>query len=291
MPAMRIPVSSLFWSFLRIGCFTMALCVGRGFALQTQAPQTPQQTQARDLLNQGVQAFKNGQSDEAVRLFEQAKNLEPNLLNARLYLATAFASEYIPGVPSEENKQRGQRAVEEYRNVLQIDAQNLAAIDGIGSLLFQMAGTPPLNVDGFQESKSYHLKHIELKPDDPEPYYWIGVIDWTLAYRANMDLRQKYNAEHSHGPAPADPLPASLREEFTQQFGSTIDEGVAQMKQALVLRPDYDDAMAYLNLLYRLKADTAADASERKEFLKTADDLVDQVKDLKQRRAQTQPPQ
>jgi len=28
-----------------------------------------------------------------------------------------------------------------------------------------------------QESKTYHQKHIQLKPDDPEPYYWIGVID------------------------------------------------------------------------------------------------------------------
>ena len=44
---------------------------------------------ARDLLNKGVAAFKNGQSDAAIEDFKQAKEADPDLLNARLYLATA----------------------------------------------------------------------------------------------------------------------------------------------------------------------------------------------------------
>src|SRR5260221_6616167 len=58
---------------------------------------------ARDLLNKGVTAFKNGQSDAAIEYFKQAKEADPDLLNARLYLATAYASLYIPGAPSQEN--------------------------------------------------------------------------------------------------------------------------------------------------------------------------------------------
>src|SRR5271155_4024474 len=55
---------------------------------------------ARDLLNKGVTSFKNAQFDAAVEDFKQAKELDPDLLNARLYLATAYASQYIPGAPS-----------------------------------------------------------------------------------------------------------------------------------------------------------------------------------------------
>ena len=33
-----------------------------------------------------------------------------------------------------------------------------------------------------------------------------------------------------------------------------IQDGIASLHKALHLRPDYDDAMAYLNLLYREKA-------------------------------------
>jgi len=291
MPTMRVRFSSLFWSLLRIACFTVALCFGRGLAVQTKPPQTPEQTEARDALDQGVQAYKNGQYDEAARLFEHAKQLDPQLVNARLYLATAYASQYIPGAPSEENRQRGERGIAEYKALLEMDPQNLGAIDGLGSLLFQLAATMPSGLDGFQASKMYHLQHIEIKPDDPEPYYWVGVIDWTIAYRANGGLRQAYNSGHSRGLAPAAPLPADLRDEYQRNYEPTIDEGIENLKHAITLRPDYDDALAYLNLLYRQKADTVANTSERKQFLKTADELVDRVKEIKQQRAQAQPQQ
>src|SRR5712692_9554000 len=138
---------------------------------------------ARDWLNKGVQAYKNGQFDTAIEDFKQAKDLDPDLLNARLYLATAYASQYIPGAPSPENLARGNQALAEFKEVLDKDPNNLTAIDGIGSILFQMAGTP-FDAKKFEESKTYHQRHIDLRPNDPEPYYWIGVIDWTLAFRA-----------------------------------------------------------------------------------------------------------
>src|SRR5215467_1736658 len=95
---------------------------------------------ARDLLNKGVSAFKNGQSDAAIEDFKQAKEADPDLLNARLYLATAYASLYIPGAPSKENMQHGEQAVQEFKEVLDKDPNNISANDGIGSIVFQMAG-------------------------------------------------------------------------------------------------------------------------------------------------------
>jgi len=241
---------------------------------------------ARDLLNKGVAAYKNGQYDTAIEDFKQAKELDPGLMNARLYLATAYASQYIPGAPSEQNVRLGTQAVNEFKEVLQIDPNNLSAIDGIGSILFQMAGTP-YDPKKFEESKSYHQKHIELKPNDPEPYYWIGVIDWTLAFRANGELRAAYNREHVNKQVrDTDPLPPALRNEYTGKFGPLVEEGIADLQKAIQIRPDYDDAMAYLNLLYRRKADMVESADERAALLKQADDLVDKVKEIKQKRAE-----
>src|SRR5262249_23407167 len=132
---------------------------------------------ARDKLNKGVQAFKGGQFDLAVEDFKQAKELDPNLTNARLYLATAYANQYIPGAPSDDNIRIGQQAISEFQEVLAKDKDNVSAIDGIGSILYNMGGTP-FDAKKLEESKSYHQRHIALKPQDPEPYYWIGVIDW-----------------------------------------------------------------------------------------------------------------
>lgn len=240
---------------------------------------------ARDLLNKGVAAFKNGQYDVAVEDFKQAKDLDPDLLNARLYLATAYASQYIPGAPSEQNQRVGGQAVEEFKEVLEKHPDNLNAIDGVGSILFQMAGTP-FDPKKFEESKIYHQKHIDLKPDDPEPYYWLGVIDWTLAFRANGEMRREYNEKNIKKQVKdTDPLPAAIRGDYLSKYGSLIDEGIEKLQKAISIRPDYDDAMAYLNLLYRRKADTVESADQRAELIKQADDLVDKVKEIKQKRA------
>jgi tetratricopeptide (TPR) repeat protein len=241
---------------------------------------------ARDLLNKGVAAYKNAQYDAAIEDFKEAKDLDPGLMNARLYLATAYASQYIPGAPSEQNVRLGTQAVNEFKEVLSIDDKNISAIDGIGSILFQMAGTP-YEPKKFEESKSYHQKHIEQRPNDPEPYYWIGVIDWTLAFRANGELRAAYNRDHVQKQVrDTDPLPASLRADYTAKYGALVEEGITNLQKSIQVKPDYDDAMAYLNLLYRRKADMVESADERAALLKQADDLVDKVKEIKQKRAE-----
>ena len=64
---------------------------------------------ARDQLNKGVQSYKNAKYEEAINHFQQAVSLDPSLLNARLYLATAYAQQYIPGADTEDNNHMGER--------------------------------------------------------------------------------------------------------------------------------------------------------------------------------------
>src|SRR3984957_7031016 len=97
---------------------------------------------ARDELNKGVAAYREGKYDQSIEFFKQAKDNDPTLMNARLYLATAYATQYIPGAPSDENIRMGQAAVKEFQDVLSVDPNNISAIDGIGSILYNMAGPP-----------------------------------------------------------------------------------------------------------------------------------------------------
>jgi tetratricopeptide (TPR) repeat protein len=239
---------------------------------------------ARDLLNKGVAAYRDGKYDQSIEDFKQAKDLDPTLMNARLYLATAYATQYIPGAPSTENIQMGQAAVKEFQDVLTSDPNDISAIDGIGSILYNMAGTP-YNGQMFTDSKSYHMKHIALKPEDPEPYYWVGVIDWTVTYRSNLEMRGKWRIDH---PGKAlkdeDPMPPDVRDAYIKENSQLVDEGITDLRKAIELRPDYDDAMAYLNLLLRRKADEAMTPDERASLLKEADDLVDKAKEIKQKK-------
>jgi tetratricopeptide (TPR) repeat protein len=246
---------------------------------------------ARDQLNRGIQSFKAGQTDAAIENFKQATELDPKLMMAKLYLGTAYQSSYIPGAPSDENQRMGKQALAEYQEVLADDPNNLDAIDRVGALLNSMASVP-FSVDKLNESKTYWQKHISLKPDDADPYYWIGVIDWKLAFNQNMTMRAAYNripGNYKKQVKDDQSLPSDVRDKFEASQAKTVDEGLAALKKATELRQDYDDAIAYLSLMDRQKADMTADPAQHDELLKNADTLMDQVKQIKQKKAAAQP--
>jgi hypothetical protein len=70
-----------------------------------------------------------------------------------------------------------------------------------------------------------------------------------------------------------------------------IREGIDMLKKAIELRRDYDDAMAYMNLMYREKADIECGNSRANAAdLKTADQWVDVTIATKQKNQNQAPP-
>src|SRR3954449_6820775 len=105
---------------------------------------------ARDNLNKGVQAFKTAKYNAAVEHFKKAVDLDPNFPTARLYLATAYMSQYIPGADSPENMQMAQAAHDQFRKVLEQDPKNDVAIASIASLYY--------NQKKFDDAKQWYEK-------------------------------------------------------------------------------------------------------------------------------------
>jgi hypothetical protein len=116
------------------------------------------------------------------------------------------------------------------------------------------------------------------------------VIDWSLAYRGNKDMREEYNRSAKKTIKDTDPMPTALAAQFQQKYGPLVEEGIENLKKAMELRSDYDEAMAYLNLLYRQKADMETTAEARAADTKMADDLVDRVKAIKQKKMENPQP-
>jgi len=229
---------------------------------------------ARDQLNKGVQAYKNAKYELAIEHFKNAVALDPRLLNARLYLATAYAQQYVPGADTPENNQTGQQAIEEYKKVLQADPGNTNSVKGIASLYF--------NMKKFEQAKEYHEKAKQLDPNDPEEYYSIAVIDWTQTYAPRQEERAKL------GLKPDEPLKdKKVCESLRERNLPKVEEGIQNLTKALQFRPDYDDAMAYMNLLYREEADLeCGNPDARMADLKLADDWVDKTMATKKQKAE-----
>lgn len=233
-------------------------------------------------LKLGVAAYKNSHYEEAIRHFQKAVDLDPGNINAHLYLATTYSGQYIPGVESPDNKALAEVAIEQYRRVLDLDGPIESKINGSKGIAYLY-----LNLKQFPESKEYYQKVSGFDPNDPEPYYSIGVIDWTQSYQPRMEARALLGMRPEEHLSAKDPEQKKVCDDLMAKNQSTMEEGMDSLNKAIQLRPDYDDAMAYLNLMYRERADLECEnLTARREDLKTADHWVDETLRVKKMKAQ-----
>jgi len=237
---------------------------------------------ARDQLNKGVKAYKDSHYEQAIDHFQQAVQLDPSLVNARMYLATAFVSQYIPGVDSPDNLRTAQQAIDEYSKVLDNPGaardQKVNSAKGVAYLY--------LNQKKWEDAKKYYRMASDMDPNDPEPYYSVGVIDWTACYQPRMEERAKLGLKPEENLNPKNKDQKKVCDELKVKNAPSIQEGIDTLNKAIQLRPDYDDAMAYMNLMYRERGDVECDdLASRAEDLKTADHWVDETLRIKKVKA------
>ena len=270
-------------------CLMVALVVG---ALSLGCQDKIDYLKARSELNQGVNAFGRSDYPYAVIHFQKAYDLDPELATAEQYLATSYMMQYIPGGRSEENLAIATKALEVFESVLGKDPENASALAYVASLYFNMG-------DKMAEAKESYTTLIGLDPSDKQARYTMGVIAWTETYQPRVDTRAEYYMK------PEDPGPFKVwcdtnrrlsrsarracneaRDKLLEEGLPVLEGGMEHLEKAIELDPDYSDAMAYLNLLYRERADLAETKTEYQEYTDQADHWVNQTLEAKKRVAE-----
>jgi tetratricopeptide (TPR) repeat protein len=215
-----------------------SVCALAAFVLATASCQ---KLQARDNLVKGIKAFKETKYERAAEFFDKAHQLDPDLANAQLYLATSYAQLFDPNtplVPGSDNEKNAKRAIDTFEAVLEKDPKNASAVAGLAGLY---QGLKDLN-----KSKEFYRKQTELEPNNPVPYYAIASTNW-------LRIRDKS-------------VPLTEEEKI-----QAVEEGLMYFDKALEKNPNYQDALAYKNLLLRDKAATTKNPAEAKRYLDEAD--------------------
>jgi tetratricopeptide (TPR) repeat protein len=223
------------------------------YALLLVYPSSAQQSDADDysspevkaLMDAGVASFKEAHYDEAVANFSKATQLEPGSEKAHLYLGTTYAYQVVPNLETPENLHTASSALTEFDIVLKSHPNDLTALKQEASLY--------RNIKQFDQAKTLEKRIFTIDPHDAEALYTIGVIDWTQAYKnaveilATEDLTDNGVGNPILSHAKCDTLIAKNK--------ALVDEGIASLTQAIELKPDFDDAMQFLQLTYRRHAD------------------------------------
>jgi len=243
-----------------------------------------QQDSARSALNRGVAAFKTARYADAVAAFQEAVRLDPSNVNPHLYLGTAYMVQWTPGGPSE----MAYRAESEFKAVLALDPADKTALASLASLSFNMAKASQPDsserLGHLDAAEAWYRKLAELNPNEKTAFYSLGVIQWERFYPALMAARQELRMRpEDPGPLPDSNSRISLR----SKYGSVVENGMANLGRALEIDLQYDNAMAYLNLLYRERADLADSPASYKRDIEAADVLVTRALDARKLKAET----
>jgi tetratricopeptide (TPR) repeat protein len=243
------------------GVCLLALAVGaQAQQQQTLSDALPETHAAMDA---GIESFKAGRYEDAVVSFRKAVQLEPGNEFTHLYLGTAYAYQVVPGLLTPENLQLATSALAEFDVVLKIHPDDLSAI--------KQEATIYRNIQRYDEAKRWEQRVITIDPNDAEAFYLIGTIDWDQAYKNTVEILSTEglkddrmgNVKLTYGSC----------EKMREENADLVDDGIANLKHAVELKPNYSDAMQYLQLMYQQYADFACgDAAALNADLKLADE-------------------
>ena len=226
-----------------------------------------QQLKARDELNRGVTAFTAQRYDEAIEHFKAAVDADPELIAARLYLATAYRSQFIPQATSVENLEKARQAIETFVDVIDKAGEDKGAR---ATAMANLAGIYS-GMGEYEKAKEWYRDRMDLEPDNADPLYGIGTVNWQLVYDETGMTGE--NIEN-------------MEEKQLAEVNGLVDEGVDVLKKALELNPEYVEAMQYLNLLYREKAKLTEDKESKRGWEREADELALNALEMKRRQQQ-----
>jgi len=152
------------------------------------------------------------------------------------------------------NSNRTTEAINFFREYLQRNPADVEAVRSIATLYAKQGN--------FNEALSWYEKITLIDSKNPEAFYIYGVVCWEKV---------------------AKNPPADMAERLM-----IIEKGRAALTRAMQLRPDYLEAIAYQNLLYRQQALIETDPLKQQEMMAKADALRGQAMEINRKRKAAQ---
>jgi tetratricopeptide (TPR) repeat protein len=198
--------------------------------------------------------YKAEKYEEAIEHYETVVGLDPNYSEAWLNMGYAYRALFHPGSTHEKDAMYAEEGIKAFRKYLDLHPDSESARqyfiefctaslrhdDAIEFYEQELTRTPD-NAELIKSLANLHSKKgdvetamkwftkwTEVDSQNPEAWYTIGVVSWERSYH-----NQFLGAEERR---------------------AIIDLGMNALGKALEIKPDYFEALSYMNLIYREKA-------------------------------------
>ncbi len=243
-------------------------------------------------IKKGNDFFKAAQYQTALAAYQEALRLDPNEKKLHKNIGLAYMGLYQPGSKHPKDLEYAAKAIEHLKTYSEAFPADRKSREFLVSLylsterfddaiaFFQgMVQENPNDTKAMQSLAQMYFKKgdvekavewlkkrlaVETTPEaKAEVYYFIGVQAWDRSYNfPNIDPVER---------------------------ARVVDEGIDALNKALQIKPEYFEAISYLNLLYREKAKIEADPAKKQEYVDTANRYLQQALELRKKVLETKP--
>ena len=231
---------------------------------------------AKNALNEGARAYKDGRFPDAEARFREAYELDPTQKNAPVFIARAVQQQYKPGVQTPENLALGEKAVAAYQDILKINPANEDAYKAIVFLYGQMKQDEKVNELLMQRANGGPTPAAKA-----EALTILASKQWQCSYDITEQKENKSTENRPDKILIHYKKPANQADFDKAQQCAT--EGLKLAEQAASLDPNNPNAWSYKANLLREKAklaEMAGDATAKADLDKQYEAALETQKRL-----------
>jgi tetratricopeptide (TPR) repeat protein len=237
---------------------------------------------SKQATKRGNEFLKAAQYQAALAEYEEALRLDPKETKLHKHIGIAYMGMYQPGSKHPKDLEYAQKAIDNLKQYAEAYPQDTKSLEYLVSMYLnterfddaiafyqnELLKRNPRDAKAMQSLAMLYFKkgdfdngvlwlkkRLEIEGNNPEVYYLIGVQAWDRSYNY-PDI---------------DP---ALRTKI-------VDEGLQALNKAVELKPDYFEAVSYINLLYREKAKIETDPAKKQEYTDTANKYLQQALEMR----------
>jgi tetratricopeptide (TPR) repeat protein len=229
-------------------------------------------------IKKGNEFLKAAQYQSALAAYEEALRLDPGESKLHKHIGISYMGMYQPGSKHPKDLEFAQKAIDnlkQYAAAYPEDTKSLEYLvsmylnterydDAIAFYQNELLKRNPKDVKAMQSLARLYFKkgdfdngvtwlkkQLEIEGNNPQVYYLIGVQAWDRSYNF-PDLDPALRAK-------------------------TVEDGLQALNKAIELKPDYFEAVSYINLLYREKAKMETDPVKKQEYTDAANKYLQEA--------------